>query len=1085
MDPAHVLSTSVIAAVSSQAALITSIRTLFAETNTLAVNCRSKRQSHHKLGTNEHPHGAKYYSARTLRNELNHVQKKLNEQRIALKELNSQCDDEVETKDVLVKEIVKKATDISISLPATYLSSSSQFQSSGSGSQSDSFFNSSNLNRHHINGSLPIPHPNIPPKLSNQSFNFSRTSLLCYRKHLKQQERLQKLQKEAAQRIKKANMQTEDELWRNAMNRADNDKANALLHKKSEMSWETINNNIEEQKINDLQGLYTLQFTKNKIAQQLKKDLMNQSVGKRRARRRKSTMLRGVASSSVKPEPSPVGQRRDTGELSVDAGWLTGKNRELSVTHSLYHQDSLDSNVSSKSDVDGAGAIHEMRPQRPTETGAGDGAPTKIVPTEWLRMVFDRMDKDGGGTIDRNEFIEGFRSDPDIAQLFDMNIGDESTSTFKDIFDCIDDDGSKEISFDEFAAFFDQRKEGFFHASDQVEAMYEPEGIWYVAKIVKGVKTATAANTEKGPAFDSYMIRYTEYPDEGPFRVSIQEVRARFKKNDVVLVLLGEHSFIEKGKLANIISSTNNGYVIKCKPPEEDKPGDFFDYTTEHTVFASDVFPVNQTYNQEHHDQLNVHQEKQKQQKLYFHQEEKNKIALVKKQKHKEKLVSKRKMLFRKESLKMHDEEQEKQKPKPILQNSSFFDGNIQKIPKPHEGWLYKSNGKGFNYKKRYFVLSKNQFCYRNKKKDGASTRCFLKFATLYPLPENFPSKAKTQFKFRVQIQQKKKKKDTTKMFYLCADTQEELDVWLLKFQEHIAYADITKGNNDLDDDESDRRIYSRKETGDFRGMMREITENKRKSINTVKREDIENKEYHRTFASARRITANDLVMTEKTKARFENDFLAIDIDRDGSITKNEYMKYIRQQPDARSEKWITEAWKSLLSVDDGDGCIQLEEYIQFRQYEEMFNKYKDSEENDLQEADGEEDKDNEETSSSSPLEPSPHDDKEEDEGNESEHTDDGDEGSEPTTTYPGKYGRRASMNGPPLPPPDVHSGAIHPDDIDDSEWSTDDGDEKGSPPAFIRMSTDFDLEDKYANMTLEQMKAAAVAGGRRRSVKE
>ena len=60
--------------------------------------------------------------------------------------------------------------------------------------------------------------------------------------------------------------------------------------------------------------------------------------------------------------------------------------------------------------------------------------------------------------------------------------------------------------------------EGFFHASDQVEAMYEPEGIWYVAKIVKGVKTATAANTEKGPAFDSYMIRYTEYPDEGPFR---------------------------------------------------------------------------------------------------------------------------------------------------------------------------------------------------------------------------------------------------------------------------------------------------------------------------------------------------------------------------------------------------------------------------------------------------------------------------------------------------------------------------------------------------------------------------------------
>ena len=42
--------------------------------------------------------------------------------------------------------------------------------------------------------------------------------------------------------------------------------------------------------------------------------------------------------------------------------------------------------------------------------------------------------------------------------LFDMNIGDESTSTFKDIFDCIDDDGSKEISFDEFNNFINPLK---------------------------------------------------------------------------------------------------------------------------------------------------------------------------------------------------------------------------------------------------------------------------------------------------------------------------------------------------------------------------------------------------------------------------------------------------------------------------------------------------------------------------------------------------------------------------------------------------------------------------------------------------
>ena len=34
-------------------------------------------------------------------------------------------------------------------------------------------------------------------------------------------------------------------------------------------------------------------------------------------------------------------------------------------------------------------------------------------------------------------------------------------------------------------------------------------------------------------------------------------------------------------------------------------------------------------------------------------------------------------------------------------------------------------------------------------------------------------------------------------MFYLCTDTQKELDVWLLKFQEHIAYADISAAHPD------------------------------------------------------------------------------------------------------------------------------------------------------------------------------------------------------------------------------------------------------------------------------------------------
>ena len=151
------------------------------------------------------------------------------------------------------------------------------------------------------------------------------------------------------------------------------------------------------------------------------------------------------------------------------------------------------------------------------------------------------------------------RTDPDIAQLFDMNIGDESTSTFKDIFDCIDDDGSSEITFEEFAAFFEKRQDGCFHAGDRVEALYAEEGMWYVAKIIKRIKMMTSATNkekdkssavnEKGPPFntdrttdnrsnkptiESYMVRFTEYPDEGPFKVGHLAVRARFHQGKTV-----------------------------------------------------------------------------------------------------------------------------------------------------------------------------------------------------------------------------------------------------------------------------------------------------------------------------------------------------------------------------------------------------------------------------------------------------------------------------------------------------------------------------------------------------------------------
>ena len=111
---------------------------------------------------------------------------------------------------------------------------------------------------------------------------------------------------------------------------------------------------------------------------------------------------------------------------------------------------------------------------------------------------------------------------------------------------------------------------------------------------------------------------------------------------------------------------------------------------------------------------------------------------------------------------------------------------NNNKTPKPHEGWLYKSDNKGRGYKKRYFVLSDSQFRYRKKKSrtdDFIKEPEHLKFAKLNPPQEPFPSQAKTNFKFRVKI--------PGRMYFLCAETQEELQVWLLKFEEHIAYAQI------------------------------------------------------------------------------------------------------------------------------------------------------------------------------------------------------------------------------------------------------------------------------------------------------
>lgn len=162
------------------------------------------------------------------------------------------------------------------------------------------------------------------------------------------------------------------------------------------------------------------------------------------------------------------------------------------------------------------------------------------------------------------------------------------------------DDGSVEISFEEFAAFFESRQDGYFHAGDKIDALYAPEGIWYVAKVIKVLKpgeeidnvaSGGGAGAAAGGGGDhrgsgtvaalktAYMVRYTEYPEEGPFHVAMTDVRARFETDERVRVIIGDHNFLEQGKPATVKRHTKNGYLVELVDTKE-----------EHSVFASDVF---------------------------------------------------------------------------------------------------------------------------------------------------------------------------------------------------------------------------------------------------------------------------------------------------------------------------------------------------------------------------------------------------------------------------------------------------------------------------------------------------------------
>ena len=56
---------------------------------------------------------------------------------------------------------------------------------------------------------------------------------------------------------------------------------------------------------------------------------------------------------------------------------------------------------------------------------------------------------------------------------------------------------------------------------------------------------------------------------------------------DAVCVLLGEHTFLEQGRLATVKKVTNTGYVVEVSEQSENSSVK----QSDHTVYASDVFP--------------------------------------------------------------------------------------------------------------------------------------------------------------------------------------------------------------------------------------------------------------------------------------------------------------------------------------------------------------------------------------------------------------------------------------------------------------------------------------------------------------
>jgi hypothetical protein len=110
--------------------------------------------------------------------------------------------------------------------------------------------------------------------------------------------------------------------------------------------------------------------------------------------------------------------------------------------------------------------------------------------------------------------------------------------------------------------------------------------------------------------------------------------------------------------------------------------------------------------------------------------------------------------------------------------------------PTPKQGWLWKANQNGKNYKKRWVAVADGQFLYR--KKEDRKVKWIkepenLKEAELNPRAmdgsSGFPSKPKTKYGFRIKI--------PGRMYFFCADDETIEEAWLEAFRQHIDFARV------------------------------------------------------------------------------------------------------------------------------------------------------------------------------------------------------------------------------------------------------------------------------------------------------